>query len=107
MAKFFPKLNQRQVRIELCEGKSVMVDMLPISALSRLGDFCEALDKATTRKEIEAIQAKMAELAATVIPEEFSYNLKRFTVNMLGELLAYLAYGDNNDLAAEDPEPKN
>lgn len=106
MGKFFPKLNQRLVRLDLCDGKSVDAQMIPVGDIGRLSEFADALDRAATAKETEAVRIRMIEFAKGFIPVEFAPNLCRFNVDMLSELLAYLAFGDAGGDDQPNPEPK-
>ena len=107
MPKYFPKLTQTQVRIEVADGKSVMVPMLPVKCLTELHECSAALKVADSMEQINAVQARMVEMARQVIPEEYCENLYRFPLTTLAELLAYLMFGDDDDQAKpKPPEPK-
>lgn len=108
MAKYFPKLNPRRVRIDMSDSESVMVDMLPISELATLEAFTERIAEIKDAVGYAELRNDMVEVAKKVVPEPFSENLARFSVEMLIELLAYLVYGDGDDQQKpEAEEPKN
>ena len=108
MAKYFPKLNQRHVRIDMSDSQSIVVDMLPISELSTLETFTERIAGIKDAAGYDELRKDMVALARKVMPEPYASNLGRFSVEMLIELLAYLVYGDNDDQPkAEAEEPKN
>lgn len=101
MGKMFPKLSQTQVRIELGDGQSFNCPMLGIGQLDQLTSIRDDLAAADTDEKYRAAKARMIALAATVLPQEYAQNLPRFQLDKLSELLAYLAYGDDNALPAE------
>ncbi|MGE4300815.1 MAG: hypothetical protein AB7F40_04340 [Victivallaceae bacterium] len=108
MAKYFPKLNQRRVRIDMSDSESVMVDMLPISELATLEAFTERIAGIKDAAGYGELRKDMVAVAKKVIPDPFSENLARFSVEMLIELLAYLVYGDGDDQPKQEAEdPKN
>lgn len=96
MGKYFPKLTQNTVWIEVQNG-GFHCPMLPVSALPELDDISQTLSNTHTPEEIRKVKARMVALAATVIPKEYAYGLERFDCLALGELLAYLMYGDADD----------
>ena len=108
MPKYFPKLKQTHVRIDLdAEGKeSISCPMLPVDALPELNACSEALGCADTVEKYMQVKERMIALAQTVLPAEYAKNLPRFQVDKLSELLAYLMYGDSDDLPKK-PEEKN
>ena len=101
MGKMFPKQSQTQVRFELGDGQSFNCPMLGIGQLDQLTAIRDDLGVAEAEEQYRAVKARMIALAATVLPEEYAKNLPRFQLDKLSELLAYLAYGDDNDLPAE------
>lgn len=95
--KTFAKLTQTHVRIEVADGASISVPMLPVSKLPELNDLAEQLAKASDVATIQAVRSKMADMAKTCLPEQYHANLARFDVDTLARLLAYLMYGDSDD----------
>lgn len=109
MGKYFPKLTQRHVRLDVAEGQSIVVPMLPVGEIKTLADFSDRLATSNKMTEIEAVRREMIALARTVLPDSCHGNLERFGIDTLSELLAYLMYGDGDDqpLAGEaEPEKK-
>ena len=103
MPKVFAKLTQKQVWIATDDkGNGFNCDMLPISALAELNECSEAIGKAKSVDDLEAVRQRMIVLVKTVMPEQYHENLLRFDFSMLSELLAYLMYGDNDD----QPKPE-
>ena len=85
--------------------------MLPISALAEI-DACsvllEAADKSASdsdlRKRIEILneaRKRLLKLLRSVVPETYSDNLDRLDLPSLGELAAYLMFGDGDDQPRE------
>lgn len=107
--KYFPKLSQTHVRIDIGGGESRNVPMLPVERLQELKDCSAALIAAETNEAVEAVRGRMIALARTVLPPELSGNLERFQVDKLSELLAYLMYGDSagDDQPVDEPAKKN
>lgn len=116
MAKAFPKLNQKAVRIEVAGGSSYNVPMLPVAALDELEEMRSKLDAIasggdapgveTPLQRLDAVRRQGIRLASTVIPEELQPGLQRLSLEKLMELLSYLFYGDEDD-EPEDGAPKN
>lgn len=109
MGKYFPKLTQTHVFIQTDEkGGGFNCPMLPVSALKDMAEFSDAMSKAESVAELDAVRIKMLALAKSVIPEEYQPNLDRLDIPKLTELIAYLMYGDaaNDDQPKETP-PKN
>ncbi len=109
MSKIFPKLTQTHVRIELDDkGNFFNCPMLPISAMSEMNECSEIMAKCKNLVELENVRQRMIALVKTVMPEQYCANLERFDFAKLSELLAYLMYGDNDDLPKEEqPAEKN
>lgn len=107
MSKCFPKLTQTHVRIEVADGESISVPMLPVSALGEMKECSEMLKKVQTIEEFEALRLRLAALARTVLPEQYCDNLERFDLMNLVELVTYLMYGDENDLPVKEAPAKN
>lgn len=109
MPKFFPKLKQTHVRINLSEdgAEGFSCPMLPVGVLPELHACSEALGKADSAAAFEAARMRMVDLAKTVLPAEYAENLPRFPVDRLSELLAYLMYGDDDDQPEKKVEEKN
>ena len=105
MSKCFSKLSQTHVRIELDDkGNYFNCPMLPVSSMSELNECSEIMAKCKNFSELESVRQRMIALAKTVLPEEYWGNLARFDFAKLAELLAYLMYGDNDDLPKENAE---
>lgn len=99
MGKVFAKLAQRQVWIATDDlGNGFNCDMLPVSALSEMHCFQEAIARIKNIKELESIRNKMIALIKTVLPEQYHENLLRLDFSSVVELITYLMYGDNDDL---------
>lgn len=96
MGKYFPKLTQNTVWIEVQNG-GFHCPMLPVSALPEIDDISQTLSTTHTHEELRNVKARMVALAKTVIPDEYAYGLERFDCLALSELLAYLMYGDGDD----------
>ncbi len=106
--KFFPKLTQDEVFVQTKpDGSGFNCPMLPVSAMQDMESCSEALKKAETVEEIDAVKVQMRAIAETVIPEEYRANLARFDIPSLTDLLAYLMYGDGDDLPRESASKKN
>lgn len=95
--KAFAKLTQTHVRIEVADGASISVPMLPVAKLPELNDLAAQLAKAGDVETVQGIRLKMVDMAKTCLPEQYHANLARFDVDMLARLLAYLMYGDGDD----------
>ncbi len=109
MGKFFPKLSQTHVWIDTDEaGNGFNCPMLPVDALGEMHGCSEALGNAKSVTELEIVRKRMVELIKTVMPKQYCDNLHRLDFNKLTELIAYLMYGDNDDLPREEKaqEPK-
>ena len=106
MVKTFAKLAQTHVRIDLAGGRSIAVEMLPVSAKDMLDEFAERARSLGSVEAMDQLKADMVELISTVMPDEHAANLSRFDLDMLTELIAYLYYGDSDDLP-EDEAKKN
>lgn len=107
MSKCFPKLTQTHVRIEVADGSSISVPMLPVSALGEMKECSEILKKVHTIEEFEALRLRLVALIKTVLPEPYCENLDRFDLTQLVEVVTYLMYGDNDDLPNEANAEKN
>lgn len=109
MGKYFPKLTQTTVWIEV-QGGGFHCPMLPVSALPELDEISRILSETHTPEEIIAVKNRMVALCKSVIPAEYTANLDRFDCLALSELLAYLMYGDGDDQGpkedVEDPAKK-
>ncbi|MPN62682.1 hypothetical protein SDC9_210435 [bioreactor metagenome] len=107
MGKFFPKLSQTRVFIQTDEaGNGFNCPMLPVSALEEMNACSELMSKVDSVDALESVRKRMIALAQTVLPREFAENLNRFDIPMLSELIAYLMYGDGDDLPKEPESPK-
>lgn len=102
MGKYFPKLTQKQVRIDVANGEHIMVDMLPINQIGDLAEISDLFKNSSTQEEYEECRNLLLALVKTVMPEDFHENLARFDVLQLSELAGYLAYGDNDDEAPKE-----
>lgn len=107
MSKCFPKLTQTHVRIEVADGSSISVPMLPISALGEMKECSELLSKAKSVDEFEALRKRLITLIKTVLPEQYCENLDRFALTQLVEIVTYLMYGDDDDLPKKEQSEKN
>lgn len=109
MGKYFPKLTQTTVWIEV-QGGGFRCPMLPVSALPELDEISRILSETHTPEEVIAVKNRMVALCKSVIPAEYTANLDRFDCLALSELLAYLMYGDGDDQGpkeeAEEPAKK-
>lgn len=103
MSKCFPKLTQTHVRIEVADGESISVPMLPISALGEMKECSDMLKQVQTIEEFDALRQRLAALAKSVLPEQYCANIERFDLMSLVELVTYLMYGDNDDTPQENP----
>ncbi len=109
MGKFFPKLSQTHVWIDTDEaGNGFNCPMLDVDKLGEMQECSEALGKAKSVAELEIVRKRMIALIKTAMPEQYCANLPRLDFNKLTELIAYLMYGDNDDLPKEEKakEPK-
>ncbi len=103
MAKYFPLLNQSNVRIELAGGKSIAVPMFPVTVLGEFKSIQTELTASNTEQEFEQSKQRMLDLIKTVMPGEYHSNLDRFPIESLAELMAYLMYGDDDSEPDEKP----
>jgi len=103
MPKCFPKLTQNRVRLDLGDGKSVSVRMLPVERMGEFKQCTEDLRNVSTQEGLDAVRNRLAALAREVIPPPYADNLERFPLDALAELTAYLMYGEGND---GDDQPK-
>lgn len=108
MSRCFPKLTQTHVRIEVADGTSIAVPMLPISALSEMKECSDALRtiKFDEVEKFEALRQRLLTLIKSVLPEQYCDNLPRFDLMHLVELVTYLMYGDDDDLPDKKKEPE-
>ena len=97
MSKTFEKLSQTHVRLDLPDGGSVNVPMLPVSAIPKLDGIGKRMAAAKDLDGVAAVRGEMIELALTVLPPELQAGVQRLRVDKLAELLAYLMYGDDDD----------
>lgn len=103
MGKFFPKLSQTHVWIQTDEaGNGFNCPMLPVSSLGEMHECSVALGQANTVADLEATRKRMVNLIRTVMPEPYCDSLDRLDLTQLSELVAYLMYGDDNDLPREE-----
>lgn len=108
MKKCFPKLTQTHVYIQTEPGKGFNCRMLPISALGEMKECSELLAKENnTVEELEALRQRLIELVKTVMPEEYCKNLLRLDILQISEIVAYLMYGDDDDLPKQEKTEKN
>ena len=108
--KTFPKLSQSEVSLGIGGGRTINVQMLPVSAIGDLKAISADLGKCQSIDDFNRIHDRMVALAKTVLPDELSAQLERFQIPQLSELLGYLAYGDpdNDDQPVDgDPAKKN
>ena len=98
MSKYFPKLTQTEVFIQLsADGSGFNCPMLPVSELGELNACSEQLQNAKTIADIQAIRVRLIALIKKVMPEQYCTNIDRFELTHLAELAAYLMYGDDDD----------
>lgn len=107
MSRCFPKLTQTHVRIEVADGSSISVPMLPISALGEMKECSELLSKAKAVEEFEVLRKRLIVLIKTVLPEQYCQYLDRFSLTQLVEVVTYLMYGDDDDLPKKEQSEKN
>ena len=101
-------MTQTHVWIQTEPGKGFNCPMLPISALGEMKECSELLARTNnTVKELEALRLRLIELIKTVMPEEYCQNLLRLDILQLSEVVAYLMYGDDDDLPQPEPSEKN
>lgn len=106
--KFFPKLTQTHVFVELdTDGNGFNCPMLPISKLDEFNRCAELLKTVKDLRSYAVVQKAFLTLINTVLPAEYQENLKRFDLDNLAEFTAYLMYGDDcNDLPQGDTVKK-
>ena len=105
MKKYFPKLTQTHVWIELDQsGNGFNCPMLPICKLSEMEEISQNIGKVSELSELAKYQKQMIELIKTVMPAEYHDNLRRLDIPTLSELIAYLMYGDSEN---DDVEPES
>lgn len=97
MAKFLPKLMQTHVRITGYGGASFDCPMLPVSARPIMDECAEALEKAASPGELDAVRHRLIALVRTVMPPPYADGLDRLPLESMTELVAYLMYGDGDD----------
>jgi hypothetical protein len=107
MKKCFPKLTQTHVWIQTEPGKGFNCPMLPISALSEMKECSDLLACVSTIEDFEQLRLRLLALVKTVMPEEYWNNLLRLDITQLTDIVAYLMYGDDDDLPRQENSEKN
>jgi len=113
MAMMFPELSKKTVHLGIGNGNWIEVDMLTVADLNEFQKIQTGLVKlkdegADMTKCVEAVieaRAKLAEIAAKVIPSEFKARLQMMEYERLAHLVQTLCTG-NDDGEKDDPEKK-
>lgn len=107
MKKCFPKLTQTHVWIQTEPDKGFNCPMLPISALAEMKECSDLLACVSTIEDFEQLRLRLMALVKTVMPEEYWDNLLRLDITQLTDIVAYLMYGDDDDMPHSASAEKN